>query len=281
MYGHVLRPEELLARARYDSAAPAPALRRWIDRYWSVRWELGPGQSHRAATLDEPAVHLTREWGGVRRADTDGAGSWITGPVTRGRFDVTQHGSGGVVGVRFRPGGITAFVDAKPAELRDRTVPASAWFANALPEIGPEGPGTASTAAPVLDAWLLAVRPREDPGYAAFLSVLALLEDPGVTGTAALEQRSGLGLRSLQRMFRRFVGVGPKRMVVRARVRDAVAALDRGEAVSTADLAQELGWYDQSHFVRDFRQVTGTTPARYAEGVAATPSAGARRGTEV
>jgi AraC-like DNA-binding protein len=294
MLGHVLSPAEFLRHARYDHALPAPPLRRWVDRYWSVTWELPPGRRHLVTTLDEPAVHLTREWGGVRRAGADGAGTWITGPVTRGRFDVTQTDSGEVVGVRFRLGGTTAFTAAQPAAVRDRTVPAAEWF---LPHDGPAPGepvprrGSAALAAPDLDAWLLALDPHDAPGFAEFTALVELLADPAVTGTAELERRSGLGTRTLQRSFRRFVGIGPKRMILRSRVSDAVAAIDSG-AVHTAamaggatgsgasasgasdragrrsiaDLAHELGWYDQSHFVRDFRAITGSTPSAYARG---------------
>lgn len=262
MYGHVLKPEEFLERARYDSAAPDPRLRRWIDRYWSVTWDLGTDRIFRVTTLDEPAVHLTREWGGVRRDGTDGAGTWITGPVTRGRFDVTQLGSGGVVGVKFHLGGTTAFVATDLSALRDATVPAADWFGQDLPpaDLAP----SATAAAPALDAWLLSRDPREDPGYQAFRDVLTVLGDSEVTGTSVLERRCGRGIRSLQRMFHHYVGVGPKRLLLRARVTDAVAAIDRGDPRDIGDLAQDLGWFDQSHFIRDFRAITGLTPASYA-----------------
>lgn len=273
MLGHVLDPAEFLLHAHYDHAQPAAPLRRWVDRYWSVTWQLPPGQQHVVTTLDDPAIHLTREWGGVRRAGDSSvhAGTWITGPVTRGRFEVTQSGTGGVIGVRFRLGGTTAFTTAPPASVRDRTIPAAEWFDTEFPPAAP--PGTANTAhtgstatraAPALDAWLLAQRPQDASGYAEFSAVLELLADPEVTGTAELERRSGHGIRNLQRVFRRFVGVGPKRMILRSRVMDAVSAIDRGDHRPITDLAQDLGWYDQSHFVRDFRTITGVTPSAYA-----------------
>lgn len=268
MLGHVLQPDELLRHARYDHAAPAPELQRWVERYWSVTWQLPPGQERVASTLDDPGIHLTHEWGGVRREGAGSVGDWITGPVSRGRFDVTQHGSGGVVGVRFRLGGTTAFTTAAPAEIRDRTVRAAEWLRRgdlALPDL----PDTATAAAPRIDSWLLALAPHDAPGFAEFTQILDVLEDPEVTGTGELERRSGHGTRSLQRRFHRFLGIGPKRMILRARVSDAVAAIDRGDPRSLSGLAHDLGWYDQPHFDRDFRAVTGTTPSAYARGPAA------------
>ena len=263
MYGHVLRPDELLARAAYGFAEPDPRLARWIERYWSVRWELADDEVFHTSTLDDPSVHITVERGGVLRAGTSGAGVWVTGPVSKGRFDVSLTGTGGVVGVKFRVGGVSAFGDHDLGAVRDRTVPAHAWFGDHTPSAAL--PLDAQHAAPALDAWLLSLTPREPAGACTFRHVLKGLESPDVTSLAELADRTGMSVRTLQRLFSRFAGVGPKRMLIRARVMDAVAAIDRGDPRSTTALAYELGWFDQSHFVRDFRTFTGETPGAYAE----------------
>lgn len=278
MYGHVLDLEEFRARTRYAFAAPDARLARWVERYWSVRWELGEDEIFPVATLDDPSINLTLERGGVARAGTDGAGTWITGPIARGLFQVTLLGTGSVVGVKFRIGGAAALVppDRMPRDLRplrDRTIPAQDWLGADLPP--GDLPEDAVRAAPLLDAWLGGRSPRDPDGYEEVTQVLALLARPEVTRLADLEERSGYSARSLQRMFDRHVGIGPKRMLVRARVMDAVAALDRGDDREIAELAQDLGWFDQSHFIRDFRAVTGTTPARYAQRSRASAAGGA------
>lgn len=243
-----------------------------------MAWSLEPGERFPVATLDDPAVNLTRERGGIERSGRSGAGEWLTGPVSAGRFDVTLRGAGSVLGVKFTIGGLLAFADAPLAALRDRTVPAGRWLP-AMP--GLEAGIDADDAAPAFDRWLLGLEPSAPPGAADFHGLLALLEqDPCVTSVEALAAASGCSVRAVQRLFRRFAGVGPKRMLIRARVRDAVAALDglraarseAGGAASTAasdapalaELAARLGWFDQAHFTRDFRRVAGVTPAQYA-----------------
>lgn len=263
MFGHVLRPDELLSRATYGFAEPAAGLGPWVERYWSVQWAFAPGEVFRTATLDDPSLNLTLERGGVRRAGTDGAGSWVTGPVTRGRFDLELYGTGSVVGVKFHVGGIRAFADLDLPALRDTTVPAQDVFGRAVPL--PALPDHAAAAAPQLDDWLRSRQPQEPEGLGRFRDVLDLLADPAVTSLAALEEATGTGARSLQRLFTRFAGVGPKRLLVRARVMDAVAAMDHGDPRPLARIAQDLGWFDQSHFIRDFRRITGETPAHYAQ----------------
>ena len=77
--------------------------------------------------------------------------------------------------------------------------------------------------------------PRREPsGSSTFRHVLEVLESPDVTSLAALAERTAMSIRTLQRLFGRFAGVGAKRMLVRARVMDAVAAMDRGDTRSMA-----------------------------------------------
>lgn len=281
MYGHVLRPEELLQRARYDFARPCAALRPWVERYWSVRWDLEDGEVFPVATLDDPSINLTVERGGAQRDGTDaadatdtteGAGVWITGPVTRGRFDVRLTGSGSVVGVKFALGGTRAFATQDLRALRDRTIPAEQWFGEAATHLADGDPSDALphdavSAAARLDAWLLARDPEEPPDAPTLRRLLGIFDDSATHSLADVERRSGVSARTLQRLFDRGLGVGVKRMLVRARVIDATAALDRGDPRSLGDIATALGWFDQSHFIRDFRAVTGETPARYARRV--------------
>ncbi|WP_309133270.1 helix-turn-helix domain-containing protein [Brevibacterium sp.] len=260
MYGRVLRPHEMLTRTRYAAAEPAEELSPWVLRYWSVAWDLAAGEQYQQTTLSEPSIHLTVERGDLRRANTSGAGIWLTGPVTEERFDVTIFGAGGVIGVNFRLGGTLAFSARRPAEIRDTTIPAAAWFPTSDDLAGLDD---LTTAAEALDRWLLAYEPEMTESYCRFRRTLEVMEDPEVAHLGELAQRTGMGERTLQRMFQEHCGVGVKRLLVRARVRDAVAALDRGWDGTLAELGVSLGWFDQSHFINDFRRVTGYRPGEY------------------
>nr|WP_239523257.1 helix-turn-helix transcriptional regulator [Geodermatophilus normandii] len=74
---------------------------------------------------------------------------------------------------------------------------------------------------------------------------------------------AGTSTRSLQRLFAGYVGVNPKAVLARYRLQDAAAAIDGGEVTDLAGLAASLGWFDQSHFSREFRSVVGVTPSAY------------------
>ena len=79
-----------------------------------------------------------------------------------------------------------------------------------------------------------------------------MLADRQLQRVADVERLHHLSARTLQRLFERYVGVGPKWVLARYRIHDAVGELDAGYDGTIADLAASLGWYDQAHFVRDF-----------------------------
>jgi len=104
------------------------------------------------------------------------------------------------------------------------------------------------------------VRPRPDSDYDLVREVIAqMLADRTLIRVAELEQRIGIGRRTLQRLFARYVGVSPKWVLARYRMHDVLTALDDGYGLLT-DLATAYGWYDQAHFIRDFTALVGTTP---------------------
>jgi transcriptional regulator GlxA family with amidase domain len=79
-----------------------------------------------------------------------------------------------------------------------------------------------------------------------------------------LAERLGLSRRTLERVFRRCVGVSPKWVLTRQRLQEAAERLAKGEALDCGRLALELGYFDQAHFIKDFRAFVGRSPVEYA-----------------
>jgi transcriptional regulator GlxA family with amidase domain len=117
----------------------------------------------------------------------------------------------------------------------------------------------------VTDAFLLDRLPGRDERYDEVLAIVRdIQDDPALTTVELASRRYAVSVRSLQRMFRRYVGVGPKWVLQRARLHDAVTRIDNGRAGDLAALALELGWFDQAHFTRDYSALVGQSPAAYA-----------------
>ncbi len=76
-----------------------------------------------------------------------------------------------------------------------------------------------------------------------------------------LAKQVGLSQSALERRFRRFVGVAPRKFASLVRLRHAVRLRDAGRDLIT--VAHEAGYFDQSHFNREFRRYAGRAPGAF------------------
>jgi len=264
-----------------DRPAASPELETWVEHYWTVRWDLGSA-AYRSEVVPHPTVHLSVESGTTRHRGIPMPAALVHGVVTS-RFTVDLSGEGRVFGVKFRPGGFGAFTGEDVGAWTGRVLDLRAAFGGAADSLRDEvlAEGTDEARATVMDAFLVARAPAPNPAYERVLDIVAgMLAEPGLTSVEAVCERFDVSVRTLQRLFRRYVGVGPKWVLRRYRLHDAVALIDAGEGGELAALAARLGWYDQAHFTRDFAAVVGQSPAAYAASTASVASgvAGGRRG---
>jgi AraC-like DNA-binding protein len=170
--------------------------------------------------------------------------------------------------VAFRAGGFRAFVDGPVSRWSNRVVTWQEATArddrelarDLLDDVDAEPAAWADR----LLAWLGASDPRLDPVAADVAALVAVAEsDPTFTRADQLAAHAGVGLRTLQRQFAEYVGIGPKWVVQRFRLLDAAAAAHRGDAVDWSTLATELGYSDQAHLTRAFTAVVGSPPVAY------------------
>ena len=90
-----------------------------------------------------------------------------------------------------------------------------------------------------------------------------MLEDPAITRVEHLCAHAGYSKRTLQRLFREYVGVTPKWVLDRIRLHEAAERMADGGA-DWASMALDLGYFDQAHFIKAFKAVVGRSPADYA-----------------
>jgi transcriptional regulator GlxA family with amidase domain len=76
----------------------------------------------------------------------------------------------------------------------------------------------------------------------------------------ALARELGLSRQHLGRVFQQRVGVSPKTFAGVARLQRAVDLLGRAEGPGLAEAALALGYYDQAHMCRDFRELCALSP---------------------
>ena len=236
---------------------PSPELCPWIQHYWLVEWKLDASQQQTIETLPHPNVHLVF-------SSEDGT-ALVHGVQTR-KFQLLLKGHARVFGVKFQAGGFYAFLNAPVSSLRGKTIEATRVFGDAISSLQPVLSGDAAEASRIEEAnrFFSHLIPDSDPdALTASQIVESILNNPQIRNVEALSSNSGLSVRSLQRLFQRYVGVSPKWVISRYRMHELVELLNRGEEVDWATRALEMGYFDQSHLIRDFRRTTGWSPEKY------------------
>ncbi len=249
----------------HERVAPSAALAALVEHYWFVGWDMQGHPPQQQETLPHPNVHLVIE------NDSDG----VYG-VHTARYTKQLAGQGFAFGIKFRPGGFRPFFGSAVAEIADRRVGLAQLFGadgdaltrqvRACAASADRAPAAMAAAA---EAFLLARLPPcdADAGRAAAL-VAAIAGDEALLTVDALAEQAGLNKRALQRLFQQYVGVGPKWVIRRYRMHEAVAQLQAGAAPELAQLALGLGYYDQAHFIKEFTALVGKPPGEYRRAIA-------------
>ncbi|MFD5077339.1 DUF6597 domain-containing transcriptional factor [Streptomyces sp. NPDC058371] len=256
---------ELFARVRFRRHEPAEPLRPYLEHYWLIDWDLTePYASH---VVPHPSVNIV-----FQRYAGQEPFSEVSG-IGLGLFTQKLEGRGRVCGIQFRPGGFRPFAPERPlTSLTGERIPLGAVFPS------PEGAARAAVDAVLtpddeharvaaLDAFLLDRGPAPDPqADLAMALVDRIRRDRAIRRVADFARAEGMSVRALQRLFSAYVGVGPKWIILRYRIHEALERAETSHEVDWAGLAADLGYADQAHLVRDFTATVGVPPTAYTGG---------------
>lgn len=245
---------------------PPPDLAPYIDRLWG--WESDAKETLALPTLlpgtgAELYFHYRRpfEYGAKSGRRSESAHLFC---LRRTALELMPAQDTGFIAVRFRAGMLHRFLDVPGAELIDCTEAAEDLW-------GPEG---RIVAAKVADA------ESHDERAALIIDFLraklAATAKDGVVEAAvsrlyrapylSIEELSaglGLGRRQLERRFQNLTGQRPSEFRRLVRFQKTARALLLTHNADALDTALAHGYYDQSHFIRDFRSFAQTSPQAY------------------
>ena len=256
----ILRMEAGLDHFELKRQQPAVALLPWIDSYWSVEWNLGE-QQFSQENIPHPSVNLSFENSGT------GFLPFLTGIWPR---NYLRHltGTGRVFGVKFRPAMFRAWWQIPVGSLTGQVVALPSFRGFGLAPLCQEfGSMEPKFAFGELDHILRGLVPPPDPQGEAIRDLIDLMQtDRSIQTTIEVAERLGVDVRTAQRLFLAWVGVGPKWIIMRYRIHDAIDRLGGGTAsldIDLGNLALDLGYWDQAHFTHEFVRMTGQTPDAY------------------
>lgn len=188
--------------------------------------------------------------------------SWISG--TRDRYitiDVLNDAS--MIGVHFKPGGAAAFLGCPADELAECVAESdSVWGreVNALREALLEE-ATIGGRFALLEKFLLMRLRQPDARVTAAIRWLA--GNPEAARIENVADQLGMTQKHFITVFREQTGMTPKKFCRVRRFQRALREIEATQALEWTTIANDAGYYDQSHFIRDFHAFSGMNPSMY------------------
>lgn len=246
-----MRPDEVEGLVRYW---PSVDLEPFVEHHWIARWDLPEPEV--AEVVPQPSVQM------VLQAGT----SEVLG-LARHRLSRPLVGRGRMLGTKFRPGAFRPFLRHAVSSIAGKRLPLTAVFgprAHAL-EARALRHESDHAAIAVVEDFLRSIQPCADAGMVLAGHIVARIAgDRGLTRVDQIAAQFDVSARALQRLFREYVGASPKRVILCHRLFEATDRVAREGKFDWAEVALELGFADQAHFIREFKKLVGRSPAEYA-----------------
>jgi len=244
--------------------APSPDLAEFVERFWLVVWDLPDQPAFTQENLPHPTQHLV----------IDPIGKTGIFGLMRNKFAYTLSRSGSLIGTKFRPAAFRRFFGRSVDAATDRLLPIAEVFGvdDRDLEAAFEALDDPADMADPIEAMLREQLPGPDPKALEVEAMVALIAaTPEICSLAALAQHAGTSARTVQRLFEGYIGAGPKWVIDRYRMIEAVETLNANKDISLTELAHALGYFDQAHFSKAFLALTGKPPSSFKRDSEAAP----------
>lgn len=234
--------------------APSPDLQPFVTHIWTQRTRQPLDPSH-APPIEIPSgpnayLFFTPE------------SAFIHHPAQHGfRYDPLK--SNVIAGIKFHPGGLYPFLRGPMSALdANAFMPLLAhtdtMFRRQL--LGQSDEMIVS----MLETLLRSAHPKNSKNLSLVGKITdALAKDDFLRTVSATAKAFNMSERSLQLLFQTHVGVGVKWVITRKRLLKAIEYAQQQPHLSWVEIATELGYSSQSHFSREFKEITGITPSEY------------------
>lgn len=255
----------------YQTFGPGQGLRPLVKCYWTLEGP-GKGAPQKQTIVPDACMEMVFHYGDpYRQYDTANETSivqprcFVIGQLTR-PLEIEPTGETGIFSVRFRPDGFLPFATVPIKEMENTAVPLERLFGKDGPEIEHKILMASSTTERIerIEAFLSGR--LTDAGTIdriVKLAVETIFTANGQLSIGELSKQTAIGRRQLERKFSSAIGLSPKQLSKILRLQAALKMLLDKKFTHLTALAYENEYYDQAHFIKDFKELTGATPKAF------------------
>ncbi len=257
----------------YNTYSPSALLESFVKCYWTLEAPVAE-YPEKQRIVPDGCIEMIFHYGGRYRQYTSNTETilqpacFVFGQVTS-PLEIEPTAHTGIFAVRFHPDGFMPFATLPIKEMENRAVPLETLF-------GPEAlqleaamlqPIDAPQRISIIENFLLQqlIAPQTIDRIAR-AGVDAMLLLSGTGSVDALSVQLNINRRQLERRFAAAIGISPKQLAKIIRLQTTLKMLNQLPTGSLTALAHENGYYDQAHFIKDFKEFTGKPPGEFYAG---------------
>jgi AraC-like DNA-binding protein len=257
----------------YQTYTPGSLLQPFVKCYWTLE---APAETapERQRIVPDGCMEMIFHYGDLYRQYTSPTDSliqprcFVFGQITQ-TLEIAPTGRTGLFSVRFHPDGFTPFASLPVKEMENRAVALETLFGDegtTLETAMLQATGTEGRMA-IIDHFLQQkLSTPQVIDRIAQASVEAILQLKGQVSVDELSEQLNINRRQLERRFASAIGLSPKQLAKIVRLQAALKMLEQGHFTSLTALAYENGYFDQAHFIKDFKEFTGLSPKQFFAG---------------
>ena len=253
---------------QYVEIKPRPPLDRFVECFWFLSGDEVAGDQ---PVLPDGSMEIVFNLAApYRRTHPDGSVETQPQALLVGQMDshvrIAPTGPTDLAGVRFLPAGAYPFLRLPLVEIQNRILDLSTVVPVLSERLAEElwvRRPSSSGAAALQSTLVRELRSAPDVSTEVETAARLALESNGRISVDSLSRALGVGGRHLERVFREKVGIGPKRLCRILRFQSVFRGAEKRAPSAWADVALDCGYYDQAHFIKDFRRFTGESPSQF------------------
>ena len=247
----------------YNQFEETGSLSEMIKWFWSVR--SADTTSNIQKIIPDGYPELIFHFGDPYESDIDGV--WklqsrelLAGQLS-GHFQLRNTGESDMFAIKFQPWAITEIFGFEMSSITDKVVPLPENISQALLDVWNIA-GSSKTFDEKVDGIRDVFEQMRRTVNSTRLAVQEMLNRNGDMSIVEMASISGVSKRTLERYFHRFIGISPKKYSRVIRLAH-IFKLVQEEHANWAEIAYKGGYYDQSHFIKEFKEFTGEDVSSY------------------
>jgi AraC-like DNA-binding protein len=254
----------------YQTFEPNQDLATLIKCYWTLE---SPKEEtpQKQSIVPDGCMEMIFHYGDLYKQYTEKGSSiiqprcFVIGQLTR-PLEIEPTGETGVFSVRFHPYGFLPFATIPIKEMENTAVSLEKLFGKDGQKIEQQVLNADSTSEKIkhIEAFLInRLTDIETVDRIVKSTVETILTANGQLSIDDLSKQTNINRRQLERKFSSTIGLSPKKLSKTIRLQATLKILLNKKFTSLTTLAYQHEYYDQAHFIKDFKELTGLTPKEF------------------